>query len=84
MSFACLVASRTMQSDWRADMATTVNPIQLQKYLKGLDYPVTRQQLIEAARKNGADENVISTLQQLSDKKYDAPVDVSEEVGKIK
>jgi hypothetical protein len=65
-------------------MATAVNPIQLQKYLKGLDYPVTKQQLLEAAKKNGADENVLYTLQQLPEKKYDAPVDVSEEVGKIK
>jgi hypothetical protein len=65
-------------------MATTVNPIQLQKYLKGLDYPVNKQQLLETAKKNGADENVISTLEQLPDKKYDAPVDVSEEVGKLK
>jgi hypothetical protein len=78
------VALRIAQSDRRTDMATIVNPIQLQKYLKGLDYPVSKQQLIEAAKKNGADENVLATLQQLPDKKYDAPVDVSEEVGKLK
>jgi hypothetical protein len=84
ISIACQVALRTAQSNRRTDMATTVNPIQLQKYLKGLDYPVNKQQLLETAKKNGADENVISTLEQLPDKKYDAPVDVSEEVGKLK
>jgi hypothetical protein len=61
----------------------SVNPIQLQKYLKGVDYPANKQQLIEAAKKNGADENVCSTLSQLPDDKYDAPVDVSQAVGKL-
>jgi hypothetical protein len=74
----------TAHSDRRTDMTTIVNPIQLQKYLKGIDYPVNKQQLIETAKKNGADENVLATLQQVPDKKYDAPVDVSEEVGKLK
>jgi hypothetical protein len=62
---------------------STVNPIQLQKYLKGIDYPVDKQKLLETARKEGADENVLKTLERLPEKKYDAPVDVSEEVGKL-
>jgi len=40
-----------------------VNPIQLQKYLKGVDYPVGKKQLIEHAKRSGADENVYSTLE---------------------
>jgi hypothetical protein len=61
-----------------------VNPVQLQKFLKGVDYPATRQVLIENAKKNGADENVLSTLEQLPDGKFDAPVDVSQAVAKLK
>lgn len=60
-----------------------VNPIQLQKYLKGINYPVNRQQLLETARRNGADEDVCSTLSRLPDEQYGAPVDVSQAVGKL-
>ncbi|MEN3297578.1 MAG: hypothetical protein V7642_6831 [Burkholderiales bacterium] len=61
----------------------TVNPIQVQKYLKGVDYPVDKRKLLETARKEGADENILKTLEQLPEKKYDAPVDVSQEIGKL-
>ncbi|MDM9383244.1 DUF2795 domain-containing protein [Chlorogloeopsis sp. ULAP01] len=60
-----------------------VNPIQLQKHLKGVDYPANKQQLIEHAQQQGADENAISVLQQIPDQEYQTPTDVSEAVGKI-
>ncbi len=62
---------------------TKVNPIQLQKYLKGVDYPATKEELIEQAKRHGADKNVISLLEELPDQEYDAPTDVSEAVGEI-
>lgn len=62
---------------------TKVNPIQLQKHLKGVDYPASKEQLIEHAQKQGADENAISVLQQLPDEEYESPTDVSEAVGEI-
>ncbi|GAB1540395.1 DUF2795 domain-containing protein [Scytonema sp. NUACC21] len=60
-----------------------LNPIQLQKHLKGVDYPVKKEQLIKHAQQNGADDNAISVLQQIPDKDYQAPTDVSEAVGDI-
>ncbi|MFQ4146269.1 DUF2795 domain-containing protein [Chlorogloeopsis sp. ULAP02] len=60
-----------------------VNPIQLQKHLKGVDYPANKQQLIERAKQQGADENAISVLQQIPDQEYQTPTDVSEAVGNI-
>lgn len=60
-----------------------VNPIQLQKHLKGVDYPASKEQLIQHAQKQGADENAISVLQQLPDEEYESPTDVSEAVGEI-
>ncbi len=50
-----------------------VNPIQLQKYLKGVDYPASKQDLLERAKQEGADENVFSTLEQLPDEEYETP-----------
>ena len=55
------------------------NPIQIQKYLKGVDYPANKRALLEAARKQGADESVCASLEQLPDKEFQTPADVSEE-----
>jgi hypothetical protein len=60
----------------------TVNPVQIQKYLS-VDYPVDLNQLIDAARKQGAPEDVIATLQRLPDRTYNGPNAVSEEIGKL-
>ena len=54
------------------------NPIQIQKYLKGVDYPATREQLVENARKLGADENICASLEQLPDEDFQTPADVSQ------
>ncbi len=61
----------------------TVNPIQLQKYLKGLDYPARKADLITKAQQEGADENVRATLDKLPDQSFETPADVSQAVGKI-
>lgn len=60
-----------------------VNPIQLQKHLKGMDYPASKQDLIKHAEQQGADDNVRSTLEQLPDEQYETPADVSKAVGEI-
>lgn len=60
-----------------------INPIQLQKHLKGVDYPASKEELIEHAKQQGADDNAISVLEQLPDQEYDSPTDVSEAVGDI-
>ena len=60
-----------------------VNPIQLQKYLSGVDYPASKQDLLQAAEQQGADENVRSALEQLPDRQYDGPNGVSKELGSI-
>lgn len=54
------------------------NPIQIQKYLKGVDYPASKAALIENARKMGADESICASLEQLPDEKFQTPADVSE------
>ena len=58
-----------------------VNPIQLQKHLKGVDYPASKEDLINHAKQNGADENAISALEALPDEEYETPTDVSEAIG---
>jgi hypothetical protein len=59
-----------------------VNPIQIQKFLKGVDYPASKATLIENAKKMGADENVCASLEQLPEQEFEAPVDVSQALAK--
>ncbi len=60
-----------------------VNPIQVQKYLKGVDYPASKQELIKKAQAEGADQNVIQTLQAMPMERFNSPNDVAEAIGKI-
>jgi hypothetical protein len=62
---------------------TKINPIQLQTHLKGMNYPASKEELVQYAKENGADENVCSALEQLPDEEYETPADVSKAVGKV-
>lgn len=59
----------------------TVNPIQLQKFLKGVNYPASKDDIIQQAEKNGADSNALDALKQMKDGTYNKPTDVSEAIG---
>ncbi len=60
-----------------------VNPIQVQKFLKGIDYPATKQVVLRTAQEQGADENVRTTLEQLPDQEFNSPNDISEALGDL-
>lgn len=60
-----------------------VNPIELQKHLKGMDYPASKQDLVQHVQKQGADQNIRSLLDQLPDEQYETPADVSKAVGDL-
>jgi hypothetical protein len=59
------------------------NPIQIQKFLGGLDYPVSKQDLIGKAKEAGAEDNVLEALERIPDQDYESPVAVSREVGRL-
>jgi hypothetical protein len=60
-----------------------VNPIQLQKALKGVNYPAGKNELIEAAKRNGGDQNIADTLGKLPERQYQKPSDVSKALGEM-
>jgi hypothetical protein len=61
-----------------------VNPVQVQKHLKGIDYPADKNKLIEVAKSEGADDNVLSTLEKLPDgEQFQSAADVSKSLGQI-
>lgn len=60
-----------------------VNPIQIQKDLKGVDYPVSKQDLVKHAQQQGANQDVQSVLEQLPERQYDTPAEVSKAIGEL-
>lgn len=58
-----------------------VNPIELQKYLKGVDYPASKQELLDKAGENGAGADVTDALSALPDGSYGNPVEVQSALG---
>lgn len=50
-----------------------VSPIEVQKALKGINYPSSRDAILECAESNGAPQDVIDALRELDDTEYDGP-----------
>jgi hypothetical protein len=62
-------------------MAENPTPIELQKYLGGVDYPVSKENLVATARDNGAPEDLVSALENAGPDSFDSPTDVSSAVS---
>jgi hypothetical protein len=60
-----------------------VNPVQAQKFLGGVDYPASKEDLVKHAEQQGADENVLDVLRGIPDREYDGPNAVSKEISEI-
>ena len=50
-----------------------VNPIELQKHLKGVNYPASRDDLVSAAQSNGAPDDVVEALRGAGQESFDGP-----------
>ncbi len=66
-------------------MANDDNPIkpqiELQKHLKGMDYPASKDDLVEHARGQDAPEEVLNLLEGLPDRNYTSPAEVTQAVS---
>ncbi|MFH9130016.1 DUF2795 domain-containing protein [Streptomyces griseoaurantiacus] len=58
----------------------SVSPIDLQKALKGADYPASRDDLVELARNNGADDALVDKLSNSGVSEFDGPNKVQKAV----
>ncbi|MCO5971682.1 DUF2795 domain-containing protein [Actinoallomurus soli] len=56
--------------------------IEVQKYLSGIDYPASKEQLLEHAEKKGAPKEVLDDLKKIPEEEYDGPNRVSKAVSK--
>jgi hypothetical protein len=55
-----------------------LNPIELQKYLKGVDYPADRGELVRSAESNGAPPEIVDALRKADKDTFDGPTAVEQ------
>ncbi len=58
-----------------------MNPVMVQKYLEGLDYPAGKDEIIEVAQEQEAPQDVLSVLQEIPDKEYESPAELTQELS---
>lgn len=59
------------------------NPIEIQKHLKGMDYPASKKEIIDHAGKQGIAEDLKQVLEQLPEDDYETPAEVSKAIGQL-
>lgn len=63
---------------------SSASSAEVQKELKGIDYPASKQDLLDHVRDSGKGKDVHDLLKQIPDKKYNSPVEVSKAIGDLK
>lgn len=58
-----------------------LSPAQIQQYLGGVDYPCSKEDLIDHAREEGAEDDVIDMIEGLPMDRFNSPNDVSEAIS---
>lgn len=58
-------------------------PVEIQKMLKNMDFPVEKKDIIEQAKKSKATPDILVELGMLPDKNYNSAKDVAGELHKI-
>ncbi len=55
--------------------------VDIEKALKGMDYPANKNDLVQQAKKNNANRNVLQAIQKLPEDKFNSPTDVAKAWG---
>ncbi|MFC4147053.1 DUF2795 domain-containing protein [Micromonospora mangrovi] len=61
----------------------TVTGVQLQEYLAGLDYPVSREDLVRWGQENGASTEMLQMLRALPPTEFDSPAELSDALNSL-
>jgi hypothetical protein len=63
---------------------TKTNPVEIQKHLKGVDYPADKQELMKHAQQQKADKQILSLLDKLpEDEEFENPAELNKALGDI-
>ncbi len=62
----------------------STNLIEIQKHIGGLDYPVSREDLIRRAQEEGASTEMLEALRSLPPEHVNSPMHVSEAISELR
>lgn len=65
-------------------MAVKGSAAELEKYLKGIDFPASKEDLLKKARDNNAPSEVIDMINALTEDRFNSPIDVSKAFGEVR
>ncbi len=55
--------------------------VEIEKALKGMNFPASKQDLVQQAKKNNASQDIIQTIQNLPQDRFNSPTDVQKAWG---
>lgn len=58
-----------------------MTPVEIEKYVSNIDYPISKRTIIETAQHSNAPREVVDVLDRLPEKEYGDPTEVSEALG---
>jgi hypothetical protein len=58
-----------------------VSPIAIAKAIKGIDFPASKDELVEHAKQNKADKEVMEVLENLPEDEFETVADVEKAYG---
>lgn len=61
----------------------SMNPVMVQNYLEGLDYPASKDEILQIAEEQDAPERVLSVLEDVADKEYKSPAELTKELSQL-
>ncbi|MDG4815186.1 MULTISPECIES: DUF2795 domain-containing protein [Micromonospora] len=61
----------------------TVSGVELQEHLAGLDYPVSREDLVRWGQENGVGTEVLQMLRALPAEEFSSPAELTEALGTL-
>jgi hypothetical protein len=72
-----------LKKEEKFNMAHHVSPVEVEKSLKGIDFPAKKEDLIKHAQQQGAKKEVLETLKDLPEEDFQSPIDVSKAIGEM-
>ena len=67
-----------------ASNAGKTSPVEIARSLKGIDLPAGKQDVVDHARRNGAEQSVLKLLEKLPDRQYRTMAEVEKGVGEAR
>jgi hypothetical protein len=61
-----------------------VSASEIQVFLKGINYPVDKEKLVQTAKTNGATKNVMDFINRMPEQEYSSPIDVGKAFSELK